>query len=329
MKLLPFSTTGIGSMPQRDPYFTVNLIFENFDIPYWPQLPKYSEKESMIAQFTEGLPGVFFENSKLFFKKDESLINDWLINYNEDLVSPITEEFSKGLYVIKELLKDKKLKVLKGQLTGPLTFTLSIKDEKGNLIYFDETIRELSILHLKAKAKWQVNFLKDFADDLIIFIDEPILQAIGASTYISVNESEALRLIKEIVLSLKAMNVLVGLHCCGKADWSKVLSLGVDLISFDSYFFFDFFKIYRDEIYDFLKKGGYIAWGVVPTTNELKTLSDGEIIKKALLQIEEFENTLSKDRSILTPSCGMGSLEESDSLRVIKLLKEIQKKVNG
>lgn len=331
MKINSYSTTGIGSMPQTDPYAAVSLIFNSFDIPFWPQLPKCSEKESMIVQFVEGFPGVSFEDGKCFIKKDESLINDWLINYTDELTLPITEEFSKGLYTVREFLKNKKIKVFKGQITGPLTFTLSVKDERGNLIYFDETLRELSVLHLKAKARWQVEFLRGFADDLIIFIDEPILQAIGTSAYISVEESEALRLINEIVSTLKSMNVLVGIHCCGKTDWSKILSVGIDIISFDSFFFFDFFKIYKDEIDYFLKKGGYIAWGVVPTTDDLKSFSDEEIIKKALLQIEELEKSISliKENSILTPSCGMGSLEVSDSMRVIEILKEIKNRLNG
>jgi len=45
-----------------------------------------------------------------------------------------------------------------------MTFTLTLKDEEGKLIYFDETLREVSLMHLKSKTKWQIEFLRKFAE---------------------------------------------------------------------------------------------------------------------------------------------------------------------
>jgi len=59
------------------------------------------------------------------------------------------------------------------------------------------------------------------------FIDEPILQAVGTSAYISVEQSESMRLIGELVSFIKSLGVTVGLHCCGRTDWKDILSLGI------------------------------------------------------------------------------------------------------
>lgn len=324
----PFSTTGIGSMPHKEPLAACELILNCFDIPFWPQLPKFSYREMMIPQFSEGLPGVVFEKDRIYLKQDQDAIMEWLSDYTEERESTVGIEFAAGIYKMAELIGDKKIKIFKGQITGPITFTLTLKDDNGKSIYFDETLRELCLLHLKTKVRWQVNFLNRLSEKIIIFIDEPILQALGTSAYISVNQDEAKRLINELAMFINSLGAMVGLHCCGRADWKEILGLGIDILSFDAYFFFDFFKIYKEEINEFLNRGGYIAWGFIPTTDDLKSTEDEKIITEAQKKIEELskEIPLIYKKSILTPSCGMGSLEEQDSIRVCSLLKNLQSK---
>jgi len=103
-------------------------------------------------------------NQEEFFEKDEEQINEWLSTYSDGVVSPVSVEYAAGLYSMEKLLNGKKLKFFKGQITGPMTFTLTLKDEEGKLIYFDETLREVSLMHLKSKTKWQIEFLRKFAE---------------------------------------------------------------------------------------------------------------------------------------------------------------------
>ncbi len=324
-----FSTTGIGSMPHTEVLSACELILKYFDIPFWPQMPKYSQNEQMITQFCEGLPGITFNSGKVYIKKDDELITEWLSSYHEEMFSSVSKEYAIGLYKMTELISEKKLKIFKGQITGPLTFTLSLKDDEGKIIYFDETLRELALMHLKAKAKWQIDFLKNFAEKIVVFIDEPILQAVGTSAYISVEQAEAIRLIKELVSFIKSQNVKTGIHCCGRTDWKEILSMDIDILSFDAFSFFDFFKIYKDEIAEFISKNSYIAWGFIPTTDDLNTLSDEEIIEQAVRKIEEISKILPSipEKSLITPSCGMGSLDILSSERVCQLLKKLKIKL--
>ena len=85
----------------------------------------------------------------------------------------------KGCIRFVKNIENSRFPFLKGHVTGPLTFTLGLRDEKGKCVYYDEELREISLLLLKAKIRWQMKVLKPFADRVVIFIDEPILSASG------------------------------------------------------------------------------------------------------------------------------------------------------
>ncbi|MCX8031525.1 MAG: hypothetical protein N3A59_08125, partial [Thermodesulfovibrionales bacterium] len=87
-----------------------------------------------------------------------------------------------------------------------------LKDPYGRLIYFDDELREVASLILQAKARWQIEIFKQFCDEVIIFIDEPILSAIGGSSYLSVNPEEILRLLKDIVSAIEKAGGIAGIH---------------------------------------------------------------------------------------------------------------------
>ena len=78
----PFSTTGIGSLPHRDPVEACRLVLQTFDIPFWPQLPALSFFESMIPQYSEGMP---------FLKIDEEREKIWVERDGGDALSQFYE----------------------------------------------------------------------------------------------------------------------------------------------------------------------------------------------------------------------------------------------
>jgi hypothetical protein len=327
-----FSTTGIGSLPHSDPSEACEVIFESVEIPFWPQLPHRSFLELMVPQYSEGFPFIRIEGENIRLRdRDEQSITSFYEAIDSEEGFPISEEYAAGLYTFIDILKEKKykFKAIKGHITGPLTFTLSITDDKKRPIYFDEEMRQLVLELLKGKAKWQIKTLKPYADDVLIFIDEPVLSAIGTSTYIGVDNSEVLRLLSELVAYIKSLRGITGIHCCSKADWSLVLSTGLDILNFDAYFFCDGITLYRDEIRAFIDNGGIIAWGIVPTTDIIRKLTLQDLIgqlEQGLTSLERLDISREKLRRqiLLTPSCGTGSMEVSDALRVFSLLKDLR-----
>lgn len=331
INIKPFSTTGIGSLPYLISRDACDLILKSVDIPFWPQLPRLSFKESMIAQFSEGMPFVRIndkENSILVIRDDSDQLERFYESYNDNTKISISEDYAKGLHMFLKMVKSRRLGFLKGHVTGPLTFTLSLKDSYGRFVYFDEELREVSTMLLKAKARWQVELFKQHSDNVIIFIDEPILSALGSSTYIGVETQEALRLLKEIVLAIETAGGIAGIHCCGMADWTLVINSGVKIISFDAYDYSDLLTIYHAEIKDFLNSGNYLAWGIVPTTEIIQHLEERHIISlmNNALQIlyKKVPSALVNSQIMLTPACGTASRTISESIRIFQLLMRLK-----
>jgi len=327
----PFATTGIGSLPHKDAEEACKLVLNTFDIPFWPQLPNLSFHESMIFQFSEGIPSIRIDDhrERIWVEKSNGDdITDFYKTYSEDWRSSISKEYAKGLYTFVELIKDRKLYALKGQITGPLTFTLGLRDSEGRPIYFDEELREISLMLLKAKIRWQIDFLKPYAENIILFVDEPILSALGSTSYIGVKPEETKRLLKEVAEAIRHAGGIPGIHCCGNADWPVVITSSVNIISFDAYGYVDTVSIYPSEFTEFLRDGGYLALGIVPTTDSIKDETTDSLKKRFQESIERLSRLIPEDlllsRILLTPSCGTGSRSIEDTLKVFRLLRSLK-----
>jgi hypothetical protein len=61
-----------------------------------------------------------------------------------------------------------------------------------------------------------------------------------------------------------------GLHLCAEVNLPYLLELGIEILSFDAFQIGFMPKEYTQSVAEFIKKGGIISWGIVPT--ELKAL---------------------------------------------------------
>ena len=329
MKLGNCLTTGIGSVPFTDAKKAVDFVIDNFDIPFWPQLPRLDFKESMYVQFSEGLPGLKLEKDKIIVEVDEREIENFfqtVISNPEKLA--VSKNYAKGLYA---LLKAKqKFEFVKGQITGPISFGLQVCDQDKKPIIYNELLMDALVKNLSAKAKFQEQQLKKVSKNVVIFIDEPFMSAFG-SAMVSLSREQVVSYLNEI---LNNLGCIKGIHCCSNTDWSVLLDMNIDIISFDAYGYFDKFVIYADKIKKFLSDGKIIAWGIVPTNKEdLAKETADKLVGKFELQVKELsKNTNIKaeqilKQSLITPSCGTGSLGEEGALRVFELTKSVSLKL--
>ncbi|HET6516423.1 MAG TPA: hypothetical protein VFG09_14815 [Thermodesulfovibrionales bacterium] len=329
--LKPFSITGVGSLPHRDAEEACRLVLQTFDIPFWPQLPKISFLEWMITQYSEGMPFVRIdaEHESIHISRDKGDdLERFYESWTEASKIAISEDYAHGLHAFLKMIRPRHFKTLKGQITGPLTFTLGLKDTEGRLVYFDEELRQIALMLLQAKARWQIDQLRQYADSVIIFIDEPILSAIGSSTYLGVSRDETLRLLREVSDTIKASGGIPGIHCCGNADWPLVIETGVSVINFDAYAYFENLAMYYTDIKPFLEKGGHLAWGIVPTTDAIARETPETIIagfqKKYASLSEHIPRELLSSRTLLTPSCGAGSRTIPETIKIFQLLMRVK-----
>ena len=322
-----FEATGLGSVPFKDPKEACRVIFENCkEIPFWPQLPKRSFLENMYAQFSEHLPGLVLDEANKSLYIDTTGVAETVEEvYGKYLEGDteffrMSEERAPGFYHFLESLKNppKEIKFVKGQITGPISFALTVTDQNKRAIIYDKDLLEILTKTMVMKARWQVRKLRKAHPAVIIFIDEPYLVSIGSS-YVNINAETAFEKLDEVITAVKNEGAIVGLHCCGNTDWGLVLKRNIDILSFDAYNFTKELVLYGNELKNFFNRGGTIAWGIVPSSEAIdKETTKGltERLKAALSAL--VEKGIPKDNvsSIITSSCGVGTLDEDRAAKI-------------
>ena len=347
-----FLATAIGSLPHQSAEKAVEIILDKIpDCPIWPQLPRLGLREQMEIQYSEGLPCVEIDEAKgrMFFNTSDEERNaaDMAAFYEKYMAAQesdnwsafaISEKFSKGIYALEKELGRRQAKNawIKVQTTGPLSIGLSIVDQNKRAIYYDEAFRDCIVKGLAAKCRWQIDKFKEFADNCICFVDEPILSAFGSSTYVSVQRDDVVAAVGEVAEAIHGAGALCGVHCCGNTEWPILIDAGVDIINFDAYGFGESIALYSREIDAFLKDDKIIAWGIVPTSDKVMSETVGSLLVRyddcvARLAAKGVDQKLIRQQSMITPSCGTGSLTEALAERVFELLgalsAELKKKI--
>ena len=339
----------IGSLPMDDHQAAVDLMSEYTpEIPLWIQLP-HSAAEGMMAQFLPGMPGVAedgdktyietagdqFEQEMLAFFEDYMAVMDGTLDIGESRFA-LTDETAPGFSEFLRYLDGRQAPpvAVKGQVTGPFTFATGVVDDAGRAIFYNDQLRDAAVKLIAMKARWQVNQLKKYGVPVIIFLDEPGLAGFGSSAFISVSREDVDQCMAEVIDAIHAEGGMAGIHVCANSEWSIVLESPADIASFDAYSFFDKFILYSDQVKRFVSRGGILAWGIVPT-------GDGETIAKesvsSLLDMWTAEvkqtEAIGLDRaqifekSLITPSCGTGSLSLPDAKRVLELTRDLSERV--
>ena len=331
--------TGIGSFPHTDARAACDVILSTIpEVPVWPQLSKIDFREQMEIQYSEGLPCVVFDETKhrIYFNTSGDYTYDlerFYENYIEENLDyfKISPEFARGLYEMEKILSKTKLssiQYIKTHVTGPITFGLSVVDENKRAIYYDEMFRDVVVKGIAMKSRWLLNKFKQLGYSQICFIDEPILSAFGSSTYVSVQRSDVVDYLREVIEAIHEEDALAGIHCCGNTEWTILIDAGVDIISFDAYEFGETIGYYPKQTKEFLEKEGAIAWGIVPTSEKINQETSESLIMQLENRIDSLANkgidkTLIWERCLITPSCGTGSLSVELSEKVFKQLSKV------
>lgn len=343
---LKLNCMAIGSLPHKDLSEAMNVVEKDFStIPYWPQLAKLNKNEDMTVQFLEMMPGIVNDGEKIYLdNEDDSFFiqleeffmdyEDIILNKNYELLSKysISKDNSSTLNPFLEIVKKSKPKFAKGQIVGPFTLATTLTDKEGKCAYYDETLREVIIKTLILKALWQINEIKKVSSETvpIIFIDEPSISQLGTSAFITIPREEVIGILKEVSDVIKEHGALSAIHCCGKCDWTVPIESGVCVLNLDGYFFAQNLSLFASALKPFLAKGGIIAWGVVPTLDPdaLKSANIDILEEKYYDAIEYLvqkgiDKSLLINSSMITPSCGAGSLPVDLAEKAMDLTREL------
>lgn len=341
--------TTIGSLPHTDVVHGTALMFENTpEIPSWVQFPKRTFYESMMVQFTEGMPGLVEDGDQFYFDTAApdfiEQLADFYARYltvteNGDLavldsfgLSPkYAAGFTEFISRLPEHAASHTMFMLKGQVTGPFTLGTNLLDQDRRCSYYHDQLHDVIVKTVALRAMWQMIRLRPFGLPVMVFLDEPSLLGFGSQTFLTVSREDVIGDINEVTAVVHAQGGLAGVHCEENTDWSLLMETDLDILDFDAYDHMQAITLYPAELHAFLERGSWLGWGIVPTLD--REAAATETIPSLLARFEEgvqrlarkgFNQELLLRRALITPSCGAGGvLTESLAGRVLGLLREL------
>lgn len=317
--------------------------------PHWPQLPNLGIESSFVAQYLSPLieTGVIKGLATPRFQVEAPDWTERVTRFYELYLRAESGE-SKALdsfgfspeagIGFERFCKDIEQRdpegvlLIKGQLSGPLTIGLQITDAGRRASYYDETQRDLLVKALAMHGEWQTKCLRRFDYPVLISIDDPSLYAYGASTHVTLKREILISQINEIADGILRQGGIPGVHVCAGTDWTLLFDSKVQVVNFDAYEYMTSMLVLAGRINEFLKRGGILSWGIVPTSNKaleetvesLQKRLEGNIAELVARGVNE---SRLRAQSMLTPSCGAGTLSIELTERIYALLNELGQKM--
>ena len=323
-------STTLPTMPHRDPMEACRVMLENF--PEAPCIPRLSMS---VRMYMDGMPCLVIDSQKKQLRYDLSKEGE-LQQFYEKVLSgdldyfAMSPKYASGFYAFLELLKQSpppQLKLVHTQLPGLLTWGLSLTDMSGRPAWYDRTMKEVLTHTLVMKAKWQAKKVREVLPDIEIMVTlgEPSL-GMMSSPFGSISEEEVIQALNEFFQNVEGLGCV---HCCSNMDWPQLMKADIQVFNFDAYQFSEKIALYPREINAFLKRGGMLAWGIVPVAEET-FLSESE--EHLLEKLEEGMELLVRggidkqqlvERSFITPCCTTATLAIDHAEQAFRYTKNI------
>lgn len=345
--------TGIGSVPYTDPEQAISLVFKTMpEIPHWPQMPGRGVGEGFVFQFLTPL----VDMGLLKFRKDSAYFDTDNERWSENLADFYTlymaavegdkealerfafpESAASGFFAFTEHIEKEgpgEALYFKGHLAGPLTIGFQLKNESGKYAYYEDQPRDVLVKTLALHARWQSLKLSGLGRPAIIFVDEPGISVYGKSDYITVAREMIIRDMNEIFDQIHSAGALAGVHSCDAIDWSILYQSDTDIVNLDVYNYGDSLLPFARELKEFIKRGGVLAQGIVPTSDialeeSLESLSERLQRLWGELKARGIEEADLREQTLITPACGTGLLDQMVAERIYSLAREVSDWLRG
>jgi hypothetical protein len=342
--------TGIGSLPFSNPADALSLVMEELpEVPHWPQLPLRDKQEHFVHQFLQPLVAcgmLVFRNQRWAFDRSSSTKAECLTRFymnclpaeegqSECLRSFLpSPEAAAGFHSFLNLESNhlSKAQYLKGQIAGPLTIALELKDDEGRPAYYQGDLRDIIVRTLALNARTQADKLLQFGLTPIVFVDDPAVSAYGSRHHLALNREDILEDLNFLFKTINSTGAIAGIHSCEAVDWSLLMESQVQILSLDVYRFGKSLIPHKEDLIRFIENGGVVAWGIVPTLDD-PFKESVESLKTRLFSLWNnlFNQGPSREsvirQSMITPACGTGLLKKEQARRIYRLTAEVSKRL--
>jgi methionine synthase II (cobalamin-independent) len=313
-------SSSIGSLPHTDARAAATFVLERQPkLPAAPSLPNRSGRERMIAQAAWGIEGIdVLPDGSL--QLDDRAVLDARTGLRDH---GIDGEPFVALRAFLGAVAGRRAPI-KLQLTGPVTLGIALQAVGVP----SQRAFEVAGAAVRARALTLVAAAKETAPmaPLVLFVDEPGLTAAMHPGF-PLDPNRTIDLVSGVLAAVEP-HATTGLHCCGAADWRVVLQAGPQILSLplDANA-----EIHAGAIGAFLERGGWVAWGAVPTTGPLGANPDrlwhhlSEEWRR--LTAGGCDPVLLREQAMITPACGLAGHGEAQADLVLSLCNQVARRV--
>jgi hypothetical protein len=309
----------VGSLPHRSLADAVELSLTATDIPTIPQLPRRSPAEGMIAQALVGIPGV------VVGQYGSIAVDAGTLRATERVRTDLDHDAFAGFRTfLAKAVEVGYTGPVKWQFVGPLTLGLAL--QRAGVP--SETAFEITMRSVRGHIMNLVNAVATAlpSSDQIVVLDEPEWGALDEPEF-ALAPDVAIDLLSGALAMVESVAV-AGVHCCAGADPVSLIAAGPSLLSIPA----DLSLVdCAGHLQRYLERGGWIAWGAVPTDGPIPMTADRPWKKLCDLWCQLVQRgcsaALLRQQSIITPECGLALHHNSVTERVLRINREIARRV--
>jgi len=311
--------TSIGSLPHRDADAAADFVLRHHPaLPAAPQLPRRSPLEGMVAQAARGIQGVEIDAGGKVTVEVDAL----------DPAAPVRPAMDGaghgGLLAFLARVAGRTDPV-KLQLTGPVTLGMALVDAGAPA----DLAFPVASGAVRSQGRMLVELCRRRLPEapLLVFLDEPGLAAPGRDR-VPLSPEAVIDLVSGALAVLEGQ-ATTGVHCCGPTDWQAVSAAGPTVVSVPASA-----RAVADgagALAAHLDRGGWVAWGAVPTAGPVGT--DIERLWRRLSDLWDDLVVAGADpdqlhtQCLVTPACGLAGHGESQARRALELTSQLSARV--
>ncbi|MEA2539961.1 MAG: hypothetical protein QOH35_1327, partial [Acidobacteriaceae bacterium] len=260
------AVTGIGSLPLTSVTSAIYSVAKfSPEIPFWPQLPRLSNREGVIGQGLGRVADLIEPRNEGYGYQVKQGRIDLLLEILHRSSGELTPGNAAGFGAFEEALSSglfKSALAVKGQIEGPITLS-SYLFHDGRPFISDPALFAAVAFHVSQMICWQIDRLKAAGLPVLLFVDEPAL-CLEVPMANAVSEEQRVSALAVTLEDARVRGAYAGLHCCAARPFERMYRAEPDILSFDADEGLDLFFAGLHAL-DFVRRGGTVAYGIVPT----------------------------------------------------------------
>ncbi len=324
MTLPPGCVTGVGSLPHTDAQSAVDFVAAHTpELPFWPQLPKRSQREWMVTQALGWCRDLIETQPPFGFRiatGRRSAFADRL-----DQAPSLLQDHAAGFFAFERALRDGQLPqavAVKGQLEGPITLASYLFDEDVPLLATPFYFKVAS--YIARLAAWQIHRLEQSGLPVLLVLDEPVLGLLNRLGSVQNSQAEvAMTGLRQVTRSVRQHGAWVGVHCCTPLPSGLVQHLDLDYLSWDAHQ--SLVEGQDPALQAWFRAGGYVGLGLVPTQRPPEGYSVDKLHRR-WLSVASFLGNLPQvaQQSVVTATCGLGLQDSGTAFASFQAARALQ-----